>query len=192
MDEIILENITYVSARHAASFLKCSNDYVGKLARQGKLEAIRQKNLWYIRAESIEKYLRESAMQKEIRKKELSKQREKEYHSLQPVVSNFHVKNALMIIACFIIAFSLHVVAGRETVARLGLTEISADIRHATSENTARVVKDVRSASIIVKKNGDKMFARINNGLNHNMAQASASLDFAAQRMLSIYNMIVK
>ena len=55
-DSILIEGKEYVSSDRAAKLVGYTNDYVGQLARAGKIEAKRIGRSWYIAQESITKH----------------------------------------------------------------------------------------------------------------------------------------
>ena len=61
MDEpIIIEGKEYISARRAAEIAKYANDYVGQLARGGKIQAQKVGKIWYVEKESLLKHKNDS------------------------------------------------------------------------------------------------------------------------------------
>jgi hypothetical protein len=58
--------------------LNCTSDYVTKLCREGKLEGVRIRNVWYVKESSIAKFQEERELTKVARSEELAEQRRKE------------------------------------------------------------------------------------------------------------------
>jgi len=163
MVELIIENKKYVSTRLAAVLLKCTNDYAGKLAREGKIAAIRHNNFWFIEEAAIQDYLRESALQKSIQRKELSKQREIEYHGrneslkLQEkklaqdaasIPSLFTVQQALMVAACFMVLVATKFLASDAALAHVGVFDLAQHISRNVTAHSEQIVSDVGNAVI--------------------------------------------
>lgn len=59
-EEIIVDNIEYVSSRRAAEISGYAQDYIGQLARGGAIDAKRIGGLWYISASSLESHKKKS------------------------------------------------------------------------------------------------------------------------------------
>ncbi len=165
MVELIIDNKKHVSTRLAAVHLKCTPDYAGKLARQGKINATRHNNQWFIEEASIQNYLRESTLQKEIQRKELSKQREVEYHSRSvnfkeqekelvemaaSTPSIFTMSKSLMLAACVVITIALKFLSGNEALVNTGVIELAERVAHVVEGNIARVTDDVNKSVVAV------------------------------------------
>jgi len=69
---------TMLSARKAAEKLSCSPDYVSKLCREGKLDGVRENNVWVVSESSIEKFKKVREEARLARSLELSQQRKAE------------------------------------------------------------------------------------------------------------------
>ena len=52
-DEVQLEGETYISSKRASEISGYAQDYVGQLARSGKIEARRVAGLWYVHRASL-------------------------------------------------------------------------------------------------------------------------------------------
>ncbi len=55
-DEVQLEGKTYISSKRASELTGYAQDYIGQLARGGKIDARRVAGLWYVQAESIKEH----------------------------------------------------------------------------------------------------------------------------------------
>lgn len=53
VDELILKQRRYISAKRAAKICDYANDYVGQLCREGRVEAVRVGRNWYVEEASI-------------------------------------------------------------------------------------------------------------------------------------------
>lgn len=52
--EILLDGETYISSKRAADITGYKQDYIGQLARSGKVDARRVSGLWYLKRDSLE------------------------------------------------------------------------------------------------------------------------------------------
>ncbi|PIR82430.1 hypothetical protein COU20_02225 [Candidatus Kaiserbacteria bacterium CG10_big_fil_rev_8_21_14_0_10_59_10] len=55
-DTVVFEGAEYISSRRAAQLTGYAQDYIGQLARAGKIDARRIGGLWYVGKDSIEKH----------------------------------------------------------------------------------------------------------------------------------------
>ncbi len=190
MVELVIDNKKYISTRLAAVRLKCTPDYAGKLARQGKINATRHHNQWFIEEASIADYLRESTLQKEIQRKELSKQREIEYHSravnfkeqekelvemAASTPSIFTMSKSLMLAACVVITIALKFLSGNEALVNTGAIELAERVAHVVGGNVARVTDDVNQSVVAVGNAvADSANLAVAGISNYSLAYASA------------------
>lgn len=56
IDEVIVDGVAYVSVRDAAAVTGYTRDYVGQLARAGKIDAVRTGRTWLVRLGSLTSY----------------------------------------------------------------------------------------------------------------------------------------
>ncbi|HYC34447.1 MAG TPA: hypothetical protein VEC13_01815, partial [Candidatus Paceibacterota bacterium] len=81
MKEIVIGENLYYSSRRAGQILGYTNDYVGKLCREGKLEAVMLARSWYVKAECIENFAQSVELEKRQREARQSELRIAEYRS---------------------------------------------------------------------------------------------------------------
>lgn len=72
-EEIIIDNVEYVSSKRAAEISGYAQDYVGQLARSGAIDAKRIGGLWYISLSSIESHKKKTET---VAKEQLAAKRE--------------------------------------------------------------------------------------------------------------------
>lgn len=63
-DEIVLEGVTYLPSRDAASQSGYAQDYVGQLARKGLVDARRIGGLWYVSIDSLKRHKENTEQQR--------------------------------------------------------------------------------------------------------------------------------
>ncbi len=79
MEELKIGEKIFLSSRRTGQVLGYTNDYVGKLCREGRLDAKMVGRTWYVDFDSVKKYSTLVAIEKEERRKELSETFSKEY-----------------------------------------------------------------------------------------------------------------
>ncbi|MDQ5950712.1 MAG: hypothetical protein QG585_654, partial [Patescibacteria group bacterium] len=79
MEELKIGEKIFLSSRRTGQVLGYTNDYVGKLCREGRLDAKMVGRTWYIDFDSVKKYSTLVSIEKEERRKELSETFSKEY-----------------------------------------------------------------------------------------------------------------
>lgn len=82
-EEVIVDNIEYVSSKRAAEMSGYAQDYVGQLARAGSIDAKRIGGLWYISVSSIESHKKKS----EASSQEQPTARKDAQHDLETIIS---------------------------------------------------------------------------------------------------------
>lgn len=65
MEELVFEGKTYISSKRAAAVTGYAKDYVGQLAREGRIEARLVGRSWYVYEPSITKHRFDAAREKE-------------------------------------------------------------------------------------------------------------------------------
>ncbi len=59
-DSVQVEGVEYISSKRASEITEYTQDYIGQLARGGKIEARRIGGLWYLRLDSLTNYKNET------------------------------------------------------------------------------------------------------------------------------------
>lgn len=78
-DSVQVEGVEYISSKRASEITEYTQDYIGQLARGGKIEARRIGGLWYLRIDSLTNYKNEpdevTENAESVGKKEISNSR---------------------------------------------------------------------------------------------------------------------
>ena len=74
MEQLIISNKKFFSSKRTGHILGYTNDYVGKLCREGKLLAKMVGRTWYAEWDSVEKYSNSIAIEKSTKREEISKE----------------------------------------------------------------------------------------------------------------------
>ena len=76
--KIIIEGVTYIRSRDAASIVQLAPDYVSRLARAELIAGKLADNLWFVNVASLKEFITEQERQKEIWRQELARMRREE------------------------------------------------------------------------------------------------------------------
>jgi len=102
MDEIIIKNEKYLSAKKAGYILGYASDYVSRLCRESKIKSQIIGKKWYILESDISAYSERVENEKNIKQKELSKIRIREY---QKSLKKEGMPAAALVMVCLVAFF---------------------------------------------------------------------------------------
>jgi excisionase family DNA binding protein len=80
-NEIFIDGVPFISARHAAREAGLSRDYLSKLARAGKITGHRLGNIWFLDRQAVKSFVDDKERSRAERRAQLSRMRVDEYRA---------------------------------------------------------------------------------------------------------------
>ncbi len=150
MEETIINNKKYLTAKRTAYILGCTNDYVSKLCREGKLECLRQDKLWLVEEYSALNYHQSVEVKKSKNRTELAEERAQEYQRSQERlrVQNVqrYIKRVSSLVGIAVMTGLMFFGSQTEIFARTGLAEVAEKV----GENISHNFNQAKSVAAVV------------------------------------------